>query len=72
MDIVDIIDVMDGKLFPGIKPKERIPRLRRPPPSPTVTSQTESDEEDVVEEETIGSSGSRLKVRFVSYQLTNI
>ncbi|KAL8569892.1 hypothetical protein ACOMHN_014112 [Nucella lapillus] len=38
LDIVEIIDVLNGRLFPGLKPSQRFPRYRRPPPTPTRSS----------------------------------
>ena len=55
LDIVEIIDVLDGRLFPGVKPRQRVPRYRRPLPPPassrdtsdTDTSSSSDDESDV-------------------------
>nr|KAG5695644.1 hypothetical protein BaRGS_029134 [Batillaria attramentaria] len=45
-DIVEIIDALNGRLFPGVKPRQREPRLRRPPRSPEPSDATSEDSGD--------------------------
>ncbi|ESP04560.1 hypothetical protein LOTGIDRAFT_170654 [Lottia gigantea] len=48
-DIVEIIDVMNNQLFPGVKPRRRVPRYRREkPPTPLrdLSPAPESDTSD--------------------------
>ncbi|KAK7103027.1 otolith matrix protein OMM-64-like [Littorina saxatilis] len=60
MDIVEIIDVFNGRLFPGVKPRERVPRFRRPPTTVSTSGSdggSSGDESDVTREE--GGGGER-------------
>ncbi|KAK6995066.1 histone H3.v1 [Biomphalaria glabrata] len=47
LGIVEIIDILQGNLFPFIRPNPRIPRLRRPkPPTPSCSEGSGSSSED--------------------------
>lgn len=43
-DIVDLIDSLNDELPYWIKPRDRIPRIRKPPPEPEVESEVEDGE----------------------------
>ena len=63
LDIVDIIDMLDGRLFPGVKPRPRVPRLRRPPPTPVSSSESSDSDSSASsgdESDISGDTRSRL------------
>lgn len=46
LEIVEIIDILNGRLFPGVTPRSRFPRYQRPPKSSSSGDDDSDDDSD--------------------------